>query len=525
MKKGFCMTWFSTKLVLILVSSSILVDLSTHCMESLVEQPLALTSSNESTNQYFSSFPLDLRKKCVLLALSLEYDFRYSKVIPLNSFVLSIALSPTKKTVLTGSNDNKVRLLDISTGILIKTFEKHKAPIRAVAFSHTGETALTGSDDKKVRLWDLNTGKSLKKFKGHTSGIYSVALNPTETIIFTGSDEGKAFLWNKKGKILKKLKGHTDRICSAVFSFDGEIILTGSNDYTARLWNVKTGESLQVLKGHTSSIYAVALSPDGAIALTGSNDKTARLWGVKTGNSIRTFEGFTHAITSVAFSPDGKTILIGCRNGKIFLHNFLAQEQPIEIQAHTKTILSLALSADKKTVITGSLDQTIGIGSIFHWDDEFEKLFKKYYPLLMSIDTQAVGSSNTTSSLALSSLPNSIETSSNAANNCMTLYKKIFSEGIPLLEMSYHEDLQNISNLALKTTNSTTSSTDQSTSLLSEEMVKNELQSIYTSMSIDSPLANGTHKNTSLLSENTPRYGPESHSAHTEKNGISAFSV
>jgi WD40 repeat protein len=50
--------------------------------------------------------------------------------------------------------------------------------VNSVAFSPDGKRLASGSDDNPVRLWDLTTGRESARLEGHTNGVSSVAFSP-----------------------------------------------------------------------------------------------------------------------------------------------------------------------------------------------------------------------------------------------------------------------------------------------------------------------------------------------------------
>jgi WD40 repeat protein len=141
--------------------------------------------------------------------------------------VYSVAFSPNGKQIVSGSEDNTVRLWDAATGALLQTLAGHSDPVFSVAFSLDGKQVVSGSTDKTVRLWDAATG----------------ALEQT-------------------------LDGHSDMVNSVAFSPNGKQIVSGSRDNTVRLWDTATGALLQTFKGRRDSVNSVAFSPEGKLLLT-----------------------------------------------------------------------------------------------------------------------------------------------------------------------------------------------------------------------------------------------------------------
>jgi WD40 repeat protein len=73
--------------------------------------------------------------------------------------------------IVSGSDDNSVRVWDASTGAELKELKGHTRLGQSVAFSSDGTQIVSGSDDKSVRVWDASTGAELKELKGHTGSV------------------------------------------------------------------------------------------------------------------------------------------------------------------------------------------------------------------------------------------------------------------------------------------------------------------------------------------------------------------
>ena len=66
---------------------------------------------------------------------------------------------------------------------------------------------LTGSNDNALKLWSTASGTCLQTFAKHTEAVTSCAWLPDSSSFVSGSLEKVIYLWNLQGEILHKWSG------------------------------------------------------------------------------------------------------------------------------------------------------------------------------------------------------------------------------------------------------------------------------------------------------------------------------
>ena len=119
--------------------------------------------------------------------------------------VNSVCFSPDGKYLVSGSSDNTVKLWEVSSGQMIRTFQGHSSSVLSVSFSPDGRRIASGSYDKTVKLWDATTAKLISTFQGHTSWVMSVSFSPDGQHIVSGSNDTSIRIWNVQTELASKI--------------------------------------------------------------------------------------------------------------------------------------------------------------------------------------------------------------------------------------------------------------------------------------------------------------------------------
>ena len=158
--------------------------------------------------------------------------------------VLALEFSADGKFLASGAADKTARVIDLSSGKVVKSFEGHTHHILGVAWSLDGRTLATAGADNVVKVWDFTTGDRKKNIEGYDKEVTAVRFAGAGEQMITSSGDNKVRLVGTDGKEARTFPDVADFVQSAAVSADGKTVIAGGQDGVLRVWNAADGKSV-----------------------------------------------------------------------------------------------------------------------------------------------------------------------------------------------------------------------------------------------------------------------------------------
>lgn len=290
--------------------------------------------------------------------------------------VNTIAFSPDGKYLLSGSEDQTIRLWD--TNDYARTplvLYGHDSSVVSLQFSSKSQWWVsTGWKDSSPRIWQIAAPVlEPRTFYGPMGVVERIAFSPDgNSLAATRIWERSALIWNLRDQTKPPIDlPHPAGVRDVSFSPDGRWIATTCEDGYVRLWDLlhtNWSTANLTLGDGVEPTLAVAFSPDSRWVAAGGSDAKVLLWDLYADNpqnSVRSFDGEKSVVTAIAFSPDGSQFVVASGDG--WIRNWSVDAAPgtppRRLYQHSSSVQSVMFDPTGDVLASGGDDTVIRL-----WD-------------------------------------------------------------------------------------------------------------------------------------------------------------
>jgi WD40 repeat protein len=303
--------------------------------------------------------------------------------------VTAAAVAPDSRHAISGGYDGTIRIWNLATGQLLRSFAGHETAVSALTVAPDGFQALSASHDRTLKLWDLATGQMLRVFSGHEDGVSAVAVARDGRHVLSGGYDGTVRLWDLSngqlrytfrpgfasnrfadtwdlatGQPRSDFVGQKCPVSAVALAPDSRHAVSALQDGTLTVYDVATAQFLRSIHGHETTVSAVAVGPDGRHALSGSYDFTLKLWDLANGQLVRSFTGHGDKVSSLAITADGRVALSASYDRTLKLWDLQTGHLLRTLAGHEDAVSAAVFTPDGRLVLSGSHDRTLRLWNL-----------------------------------------------------------------------------------------------------------------------------------------------------------------
>ena len=261
----------------------------------------------------------------------------------------SCSLACWKDIIAVGLSSGKIVVLNGTTGRQAAILSSHTQLVGSLTFSLDGTSLVSGSHDATIKLWDMQTGGVVKTFCSNTISVWSVSISPDFTTIASAAFDGEIQLWDIQTGECNILTNQQSLVECVTFSPINSQYLISISDGKVQQWDID-GHKIS----HSYDGSYAAFSSDGTqlVLCQGADivvqDSDSRAIGAK-------FHIPDFTTYECCFSPDGRLVAVAAEDMNVYVWDITGSDPHLveTIVGHPDRITSFAFSSPS-SLITSS---------------------------------------------------------------------------------------------------------------------------------------------------------------------------
>ncbi len=281
-----------------------------------------------------------------------------TKVIEIESRVVSTTLSPSRSKLATSSIGSLIQIWNTSDGKESNDSINGKHVVRHLRFLN--EDRIIGIDDAgNVDQWDTSSG-DFKHLFDLGEQPDSVAFGENNNLIATAENSGvvRVYLRDFGVEVCSAFSGTANRPALRFAPNGRELLIEGQNNDLS-VWDLAGSVPSQTVFEHKAPVRDGVFSPDGKRCVSVSTDGQILLIDAEKLKSINTKLMHDGGVLDCATSPDGLMFATAGAKSTAIVWDFFSGEQIGQPIQHESPVTTLSFSPDSKKLVTGCLNGTV----------------------------------------------------------------------------------------------------------------------------------------------------------------------
>lgn len=188
----------------------------------------------------------------------------------------ALALSPDRTRFASAADDHTIKVWNLETGQLERSFVSGVRPAQSLAYSPDGDL-IAFTDDRWVKVWRWKNG-AVRRLTQHRDALLHVCCSPNW--VASASEGGEIRQTHLATGAAKHLGQESGQITKMIYSPDYRFLLTANSDGRLRLYDAEAFKLVQVWNAHFGNVLEISFSFNGKHIYSFGEDQVVRIWAL-----------------------------------------------------------------------------------------------------------------------------------------------------------------------------------------------------------------------------------------------------
>lgn len=335
-----------------------------------------IVSYSQQNEISFINIRSGLVTKNILIDKFIFSHFRFNQFRMIPTYPLR--LTPDRRYALVSDYSNHVKKIDLLTGSIISTFNKHSGYVNCIDVSSDGKYYLSGAEDKSFKVWNAKNETEYFARNNLDSPVLSACFFYNSSSFIIGLENGKIQIINSKLNTTDSLKNAWSDIpvWSLKITKDNKKLIAGYENGEIKIWDLASKKVIKSFQENgVSPIVDIEFIQDNKLFAAASYDRTIKIYDINDSKLIKTFTGYTSPNSAFSYSRENNMLINSDFYGRIYFWDFCKAKLIKTIKAEPNGyIVDLDFQNSRKQFITASWLKNIKL-----WDVNFQKAIKKIH--------------------------------------------------------------------------------------------------------------------------------------------------